>query len=111
MASGLKFRFYGYIVLGLMLITGLLNIYFRGINFSWQFFTESWYGRLVSLKLLLFVLMILVSLFHDLFVGRKAIQQMQNNKNVKLIASWTGRILLLIALAMAYIGVLISRGG
>ena len=111
MATGLKFRFYGYIVLALMLITGLLNIYFRSINFSWQFFTESWYGRLVSLKLLLFVLMILVSLFHDLFVGRKAIEQMQHNKNIKLIASWTGRILLLIALAMAYIGVLISRGG
>lgn len=111
MATGLKFRFYGYIVLTIMLITGLLNIYFRGIHFSWQFFTESSYGKLVSLKIILFVLMILVSLFHDLFVGRKAIAQMQDNKKIKLVASWTGRILLLIALTMAYIGVLISRGG
>jgi hypothetical protein len=36
---------------------------------------------------------------------------MQDNKKIKLVASWTGRILLLIALTMAYIGVLISRGG
>jgi len=98
MATGLKFRFYGYIVLTIMLITGLLNIYFRGIHFSWQFFIGNRYGRLVSL-------------FHDLFVGRKAIAQMQDNKKIKLVASWTGRILLLIALTMAYIGVLISRGG
>ena len=111
MATGLRLRFYGYIVLTIMLITGLLNIYFRGISFSWQFFTESRYGRLVSLKVLLFILMILVSLFHDLFVGRKAIGQMQDNKKIKRVASWTGRVLLLIALAMAYIGVLISRGG
>jgi hypothetical protein len=33
------------------------------------------------------------------------------NQNIKLIARWTGRLLLLIALAMAYIGVVISRGG
>ena len=83
MTTGLKFRFFGYIVLAIMLITGLLNIYFRGIRFSWQFFTESRYGELVSLKVLLFVLMILVSLFHDLFAGRKAIDQTKDNDQLK----------------------------
>lgn len=110
MATGLKFRFYGYIVLSMMLITGLLNIYLRGISFSWQFFTESRYGALVSFKILLFVLIILVSLAHDLLAGKKAMEQMQNGK-IKLIARWSGRILLLISLIMAYLGVLISRGG
>ena len=111
MATGLKFRFYGYIALVLLLATGLLNIYFRGIHLSWRFFTASHYGRLVSLKLILFISMLLVSLIHDLFVGRKAIAQMKNNRKLKLIASWTGRILLIISLVMAYIGVLLSRGG
>lgn len=110
MITGLRFRFYGYIVLSLMLVTGLLNIYFRGIHFSWQFFSESRYGRLVSLKIVLFILIILVSLMHDLIAGRKAMEKMQNEK-IKLVARWTGRILLLISLVMAYIGVLISRGG
>jgi copper resistance protein D len=111
MATGLKFRFYGYIVLVMLLVTGLLNIYFRDIRFSWSFFTKSHYGRLVSLKLILFLSLLLISLIHDLFVGRKAIEQMKDRRKLKLIARWTGRILLLISLLMAYIGVLLSRGG
>jgi putative copper export protein len=110
MATGLKFRFYGYIVLAMMLITGLLNIYLRGIQFSLKFFILSSYGKLVTYKIILFLIMILISLTHDLVVGRKAIVEMEN-KNIKLIARWTGRILLLIALIMAYLGVVISRGG
>jgi len=110
MATGLKFRFYGYIVLAMLFITGLLNIYFRGLSFSFNFFIRTRYGQLVELKIILFVLMITISLLHDLIVGRKAIEQTEN-QNIKLIASWTGRLLLLIALIMAYIGVVISRGG
>lgn len=110
MATGLKFRFYGYIVLATMFVTGLLNIYLRGISISLDFFIKTRYGQLVELKIILFVLMLIISLMHDLIVGRKAIEQMEN-LNIKLIARWTGRFLLLIALIMAYIGVMISRGG
>jgi len=110
MATGLKFRFYGYIVLAMLFITGLLNIYLRGLSFSFNFFTMTRYGQLVELKIILFVLMITISLLHDLIVGRKAVEQMEN-QNIKLIARWTGRLLLLISLIMAYIGVVISRGG
>ena len=113
MATGLKFRFYGYIFLTGSLITGILNIYFRGINFSWEFFTKRHYGRLVSLKIILFVSMLFISMMHDILIGKKAIEQMKtgNTRGFKIIARWTGRILLLISLLMAYIGVLISRGG
>ena len=110
MATGLKFRFYGYIVLAMLFITGLLNIYLRGLSFSLNFFTMTRYGQLVELKIILFVLMITISLLHDLVIGRKAIEHMEN-QNIKLIARWTGRLLLLISLIMAYIGVVISRGG
>ena len=110
MATGLKFRFYGYIVLAIMFVTGLFNIYLRGISFSLDFFIKTRYGQLVELKIILFVLMLMISLMHDLIVGRKAIEQMEN-QNIKWIARWTGRILLFIALIMAYIGVIISRGG
>ncbi|HEU5167240.1 MAG TPA: CopD family protein [Chitinophagaceae bacterium] len=109
MATGLKFRFYGYIVLAIMFVTGLLNIYLRGISFSLDFFIMTRYGQLVELKIILFVLMLTISLMHDVIVGRKAIDQMENQR-IKLIARWTGRLLLLIALIMAYIGVMISRG-
>src|SRR4026208_1652915 len=74
LATGLKFRFYGYIVLAMLFITGLLNIYYRGIRLSLQFFFESKYGSLVSLKILLFITMIIISIFHDLVFGKKVIE-------------------------------------
>jgi putative copper resistance protein D len=111
MVTGLKFRFYGYIMLSVLMITGLLNIYFRGIPFSFKFFTENRWGSLASLKIVLFISMVMISLFHDQFVGRNVIEQMGNDKQSKIIARWSGRILLLISLLMAYIGVLLSRGG
>ena len=108
--TGLKFRFYGYIVMALMAATGLLNIYLRGIDFTWNFFILSSYGQLVIYKIILFILMLAISLLHDLFVGRKALEKMEN-QNIKIIARWTGRLLLLISLIMAFLGVIISRGG
>jgi len=111
LVTGLKFRFYGYIVLAMLFVTGLLNIYYRGISFSLQFFFESKYGSLVSLKILLFITMIILSIFHDLVFGRKAVEeQMADDPALKLIARWTGRLLLLISIVMAYIGVVLSRG-
>jgi putative copper export protein len=113
MATGLKFRFYGYIVLVMMFVTGMLNMNFKGVQFSWRFFNETHYGRLVVIKLILFFSLVLISLTHDFIAGRKFLAQMQKEQGVKvkLIARWTGRILLLISLILAYIGVLLSRGG
>lgn len=113
MITGLKFRFYGYIVLTILLLTGITNMYFRGIHFTWEFFTSGRYGRLVIVKVILFLTILLVSLIHDMFVGRKAVDKLKETDRgkLKLIARWTGRILLLISLTMAYLGVVISRGG
>ena len=111
LVTGLKFRFYGYIVLAMLFVTGLLNIYYRGLSFSLQFFFESKYGSLVSLKILLFITMIILSIFHDLVFGRKAVEeQLVDDPALRLIARWTGRLLLLISIVMAYIGVVLSRG-
>jgi hypothetical protein len=56
--------------------------------------------------------MIIISIFHDILFGRKAVEdQLMDDPVLKLIARWTGRLLLLISIIMAYIGVVISRGG
>ena len=110
-ATGFKFRFYGYIVLAIVFITGLLSIFLGDISFSWQSFTESRYGALVSLKIILFITMIIISLFHDLLLNKNAGTQMPDDQNLKMIAKWTGTVLLLFSLVMAFIGVVVSRGG
>jgi len=33
MATGLKFRFYGYFILALMFVTGTVNMTFKGVQF------------------------------------------------------------------------------
>ena len=111
--TGLKFRFFGWIALAGLLITGLLNLYTRGMPFTWAFFSQSDYGILVSWKLLIFTGILLVSGTHDLIFGKKALEELQvsDNKNFKLLARWSGRINLLLALVMAFLGVVLSRGG
>lgn len=111
--TGLKFRYYGWIVLSGLLATGLLSMYLRGMPFTWEFFTQSDYGVLVSYKLLIFTGILLVSGTHDFLFGRKALEDLQSSDNtrLKLLARWSGRINLLLALAMAFLGVVLSRGG
>jgi putative copper export protein len=110
MATGLKFRFFGYVVLALLLITGVCNMYLRGIDLSWKFLVISRYGQKVIVKLLLFICVLAVSGWHDV-QARKRLMNEKEKARFKLIARWSGRILLLLSLAMAYIGVLLSRGG
>lgn len=110
MATGLKFRFYGYIVLSLLLVTGIANIFLRGIDVSWKFFIVSRYGKLVLTKFLLFLSILAVSLWHDAQARRRLLSAEENRK-FKIVARWSGRILLIVSLTMAFIGVVLSRGG
>jgi len=111
--TGVRFRFYGWLVVALLFISGLSNMYFRGIPFTIEFFTTSSYGKLLTIKLFLFVMMLLVAGIHDFYIGMKSIDEMKESKGTKfkLLARWTGMLNLLLALIIAFLGVAISRGG
>ena len=109
MQTGLKFRFFGYIVLALLLVTGISNMFLRGVDVSWKFLFESRYGHLVITKIILFLSMLTVSLVHDV-QAKKRLSNDEEIKKFKIIAQWSGRILLIISLVMAFIGVVLSRG-
>ncbi|HRI40266.1 MAG TPA: CopD family protein [Bacteroidia bacterium] len=112
LSTGLKFRTVGLAALGILFISGLTNMHFRGIPFSLDFFRHSNYGNLVLWKTVLFLLLIGLNLVHDLAYGRKAVREsaVENPRLVRL-ARWSGRLTLLISLLMAWLGVIISRGG
>ncbi|NUM50639.1 MAG: CopD family protein [Flavobacteriales bacterium] len=112
-STGLKFRFYGWFAMAILVITGVLNMYLRGVPLTLQALTENTYDILVTYKLFLFAGIIAISGFHDLMMGKKTIEEMQKNTNTnfKLIARWSGRMMLLLSLAMVYIGIILSRGG
>ena len=112
--TGIKFRFYGWIALIVLIITGVLNLYLKGFELTVYFFKETRYGALLSYKILLFGIVLLVSGIHDFYIGRAAIKSMQNNNpdsTLKIIARWSGRINLLLSLIIAFLGVMLSRGG
>ena len=71
------------------------------------------YGKLLSIKLSLFVIMLLVGGIHDFYIGMKSIVEMQqtSGNKFKMLARWTGMLNLLLALIIAFLGVAISRGG
>jgi putative copper export protein len=96
--------------LALLFVTGILNIYLRGINVSLEFLIETRYGNLVIAKFVLFLSIIGISMWHDAH-ARKRLLSEEANRKFKMVARWSGRLLLLISLAMAYIGVVLSRGG
>lgn len=110
--TGMAFRLFGWVALTGLLLTGLLNVYLRGLPFSWHFFTQSDYGHLLTLKLVLFLATLAAGGVHDFYFGKKALQTLQtsDNRQLRQLARWSGRINLLLALAMAFIGVMLSRG-
>lgn len=111
--TGIKFRFYGWLSVIILIITGFLNIHFRGLPFTIEFFMNTSYGKLLSIKLSLFVIMLLVGGIHDFYIGMKSIVEMQqtSENKFKMLARWTGMLNLLLALIIAFLGVAISRGG
>lgn len=110
METGIKFRFYGYITMALLLITGIANIFLRGIKISLDFFLESSYGNLVIVKIILFLSILAIGFWHDVHAKKRLLSEAHNRK-FKMVARWSGRLMLLISLLMAFIGVILSRGG
>lgn len=118
--TGVRFRWVGWLSLGLLFLTGLVNLSYRG--FGWEELTGGrlWripFGQTLQIKLLLVAAILLLSLFHDLFLGPKALAILQEDPTSERAAkwrrwaSWAGRFDLLLALAVAALGVVLSRGG
>jgi putative copper export protein len=63
-----------------LLVTGILNIYLRGIDLSWKFLVISRYGKLVIAKLFLFILILAVSLVHDIHARKRLLNDEELRK-------------------------------
>jgi putative copper resistance protein D len=111
--TGLKFRFYGWVAMVGLFLSGWTNMYLRGMHFSLDFFLNNQYGQLIGWKLLLFTLILIISGVHDFVYGNKALEELKQGENLRFrnLARWSGRINLLLAMTMAFLGLIASRGG
>lgn len=75
-AIGLRFRAVGWAALGVLLVTGVLNVYFRGAMSAevWNdpLFQQSAWGHALKIKLAAITVMLMVEGYHDWVLGPRA---------------------------------------
>jgi len=117
--TGLRFRAVGWWCFGILFATGLLNLWVRGVRLD-DLADARWlgtpFGRAVTLKILLFTAVLVVSSIHDFVIGPRATRAMEREpggaeaRTLRRRASWLGRLNALLALALVFLGIVLVRG-
>jgi putative copper export protein len=117
-AVGMRFRVVGWATVGLLIVTGVGNLLLRmpGSILLHAEFWQSYFGKLLALKLALVAGMVAVSVAHDLIGARAtALATAQPGSAPAMAlrnrASRLGRLVALLALAILFVAVLLVRGG
>jgi len=118
--TGRRLRTVGWVCFALFIVTGTFNLGYRG--YAWgDLFDGSLFagpfGDTLAIKLIIFGLILILSAVHDFYVGPKATELMQADprspqaRRLRRGASWLGRLNLLLALVVVFLGVMLVRGG
>lgn len=111
--TGKRFRILGWVSLGILIITGIIQIYFRGYSLS---FMQTSLGKVLQLKLTLVAAILILTLLHDLWIGGKAVEMAKTDPNSKeagkfrSLAKWMGRLNLIFGVFVVLLAVILVRG-
>ncbi len=117
--TGRRFRSVGWLCLVLLLLTGAVNLFYRGFSVSELWSAELWqspFGLVLALKLFLFCLVLALSCLHDFAIGPRATALWRKEPTspeagrLRRQASWIGRLNLLLALVLVALGIILARG-
>lgn len=106
---GTKFRFWGWIAIAVLLVTGPLNLYYMGIHPAAIFdasFRATDYGWTLTAKLAFVFLIVVSSLAHDFWFGPRA----RGSAGYSRLAMYMGRSNLIIAIVIVVLAVLLRTG-
>lgn len=107
---GRRFRLWGWIAIGLLLLTGPLNLYLMGLPLEGLLSGNLYrgpYGKTLITKLAFVVLIVITSFLHDFVFGPRA----RGSRYYGTLARWIGRGNLLMALFIAFLAVALRLGG
>jgi putative copper resistance protein D len=107
---GKTFRFWGWVAIIILVITGPLNLYYMGVTFSDildPVFHGTAYGKAVMTKITLVILIVISSFLHDFWIGPGA----RGSKKYSTIAKVVGRSNLLVALLIVLAAVFMRAAG
>jgi uncharacterized membrane protein len=115
---GRAFRTAGWSSIAVLLITGVLNLHFRGLldtaTLGSDTFWATPYGHALALKLVTVVLMLTLSAIHD-FIHGPATTRHQPGSPAALRhrrrAAWLARLNALLGLILVFAAVRLARGG
>lgn len=107
---GTNYRFWGWIAIAILLITGPVNLYYLGITPDMLFdpaFHKSPFGKTVDIKISFVLLTVITSVVHDFWLGPNA----RLSRGYALSAMIFGRGNLVLALIIIILAVLVRAGG
>lgn len=117
--TGARFRAVGWVCFGVLLLTGTVNLWARGVRLE-DFTSAAWrqspLGSAVLWKLAVFSAVLLLSAVHDFHVGPAATAAIQldpdgpGSERLRRQASWMGRVNAVLALLLVALAVVIVRG-
>lgn len=117
-ALGVRFRSAGWVAIALLLVTGLLNLYYRGL-LAWSgvlgdaAFWRTALGHALAFKLAAVVLMTVVAAFHDFVLGPaagRAIAGSSEALRLRRNAAMLARVNALVGVALVVAAVRLARG-
>jgi uncharacterized membrane protein len=118
-ASALRFRTIGWHCFAIFIVTGSLNLMFRGVGFADLGDGDFWrgsFGSLLALKLGLVCVIIAISAIHDFVIGPRAAAAWQDPARTKDAvrlrrqAVHIARLNLFLALVAVALGTMLVRG-
>jgi len=118
-AIGLRFRSLGWIAIGVLVLTGLINLLARGVTPALLMDPAFWggaFGRALAGKLLTVALVIGLNALHDFWAGPRATRALAVDPEGveaarwRRLASWLARLTLLASLGALIFAVFMVRG-
>jgi putative copper export protein len=114
---GERFRLVGWVSIGTLVVTGVLNLYFRGLlraeSIGSPDFWETRYGHSLAWKLAIVTAMIGLSAAHDFVLGPRSSHldpRTPEAASARPWASWLARLNALLGLAILFVAIRLARG-
>jgi uncharacterized membrane protein len=114
---GVRFRRSGWVAITLLIITGVMNLNFRGLlgavlHGGGDFWLSS-FGRILAWKLGLVAVMIVLAAIHDFWLGPLAGRLPAGSvehRRVRASVAWLGRMNAILGVLLVYVATRLVRG-
>lgn len=115
---GLRFRWIGWGLLGVLIVTGIAMLGMRGYTWAHLWDGTLWqgpWGRALAWKLGFVGLVLVVNAVHDFYLGPRTTRLLESDdasaESVRRAASYLGRLTTLLSLVILALAVILVRGG